>query len=271
MLLRLLRSLVVCWSMLLTTPVWAAAMTNSDVISMMRSGLSADTVRLSVDSAADAQFDTSPDALIGLSKAGVPQAVIQAMLRRASATGPQAPVGSAARSVATPQTKRVSVLPRAIIPVVGQSYVTRYNFWHERGRHLTTNYMRGEFVPINTRVKLVSLAQREMVLELPSGQTVIFEWVKDYTLRPLAEIASELLGERPVPIEQLGGELATSVKSGELRLGMTKEQVLLTRGYPPRHRTPTLAENRWVYWSNRFVTLTLLFDDDILIEGRGIR
>jgi hypothetical protein len=52
---------------------------------------------------------------------------------------------------------------------------------------------------------------------------------------------------------------------------MTKEQVLMTRGYPPRHRTPSLEGNRWVYWSSRVVQLTVVFDGDVLIEGRGLR
>jgi len=140
--------------------------------------------------------------------------------------------------------KRVAVLPPAITPVVGESYFTRYNFWQERGVHVTTNYTRGAFVPINTRVKLVSLQQKKMLLGLPSGETVTIELAEQFSLRPLAEIASELLGTQPVPIEKLGDELASSIRSGEMRLGMTKEQVVLTRGYPPRHRTPTLEANQ---------------------------
>lgn len=271
--LRLLGSILISCSILFAAPASAAAVTNSDVITLVRSGLSEETIRLTVDSTAEANFDTSADALVALSEARVPESVIQAMIKRAAGAGPQAAAAPAARAAVAPtlETKRVAVLPPAITPVVGESYFTRYNFWHERNAHVTTNYSRGFFVQINTRVKLTYLAQGTMRLELPSGESVDIKLIPEFTQRPLADIASELLGTDPVPIEKLGDELAGSIGSGEIRLGMTKEQVLMTRGYPPRHRTPRLEADNWVYWSSRFVTLTLVFQNDVLILGRGIR
>jgi len=256
--------------MFVVAHAWAAAVTNTDVMKLVRSGLAEDTVRLTVNSATETDFDTSAGALVALSQAGVPDSVIQAMIRRAS--GPQVvSVPGARATVSGLAPQRVSVLPPPITPVVGQSYFTRYGFWYERNAHVTTNYARGFFVPVNTSVKLASMTPRKMTLGLPSGETVDIELVPEFTQRPLTEIASELLGTQPVPIERLGDELANSIKSGELRLGMTKEQVLMTRGYPPRHRTPRLEAFQWIYWSSRFVTLTLVFDDDVLVQGRGLR
>lgn len=267
---RVCAVLVLALSLLVGANAWSAPLTNADVVKLVQSKLSADTIKLTINSAESTRFDTSSDGLIALSKAGVPEAVIQAMISRGSGAAPAAaPV--AARPAATLKSNRRSVLPKAITPKAGGSYYTRHNLMYERGSHVTTNYWRGQLLPINSRVTLTSLKPKKMVLTLASGDTVAVAWAKKFSQRPLAEIASELLGDRAVPVDRLGKELAGAIKSGELRLGMSKEQVIMTRGYPPRHKTPSTDSNRWQYWSSRFVYRTLVFQDDLLVEGRGIR
>lgn len=155
-------------------------------------------------------------------------------------------------------------------PVAGSQYYTRYNLMYEKGVHLTTNYWRGTLLPINSRVTLVSVGPRKILLRLEgSGDTVTLDNVREYTLKDTATIARELLGADPVPLEKLGAETAAMVKDGYPRKGMTKEQVIMTRGYPPRHKTPSLDSNRWQYWSSRFVVQTLVFENGVLVTGRG--
>jgi hypothetical protein len=36
-------------------------------------------------------------------------------------------------------------------------------------------------------------------------------------------------------------------------------------GYPPPHATPLLDGNRWIYWTNRFNRIAVLFDDRGLV------
>ena len=62
----------------------------------------------------------------------------------------------------------------------------------------------------------------------------------------------------------------TAVRNGDMRKGMTKELVLLARGHPPAHETPSIEGDRWVYWSSRFVKLTIVFVNGRLSEGRGL-
>lgn len=214
----------------------------------------------------------SPASFLILATALLAAPAWAAAVTNSDVTGPVADEPAAGGPSGSPLTRRISVLPPAIQPImVGESYFTRYNFWYEHGVHVTTNYTRGALVPINTPVKLVSFTPRTMVLGLGSGEFVAIQRIPEFTLRPLSDVASELLGTEPVPIEQLGDELAASIRRGEMRIGMTKEQVLMTRGYPPRHRTPSLEADRWVYWTSRFVTTGLVFQDDVLVLGRGLR
>ena len=39
------------------------------------------------------------------------------------------------------------------------------------------------------------------------------------------------------------------------------EQVLLSVGYPPTHRTPSINAPEWIYWNNRWMTYKVVFDD----------
>lgn len=52
----------------------------------------------------------------------------------------------------------------------------------------------------------------------------------------------------------------TAIQQSKLMKGMTKEQVLMSIGYPPTHGTASLDAPEWKYWYNRFATYLVLFD-----------
>jgi hypothetical protein len=155
-------------------------------------------------------------------------------------------------------------------PVVGQQYYTRHCFMYEKGATETTNYWRGALVPINTQVTLVALGGKDMVLRLASGETVKIDNVEKFSKRDTAAVAHNLLATRPVPIDRFDNATASAIKSGILKMGMTKEQVIMARGYPPGHKTPTLDFDTWTYWSSRFVTQSLVFSNGVLVRGRDV-
>ena len=49
-------------------------------------------------------------------------------------------------------------------------------------------------------------------------------------------------------------------------IGMSKDGVVLAIGYPPEHKTPSLKNNRWVYWASRWNKFAVLFNKDGLVE-----
>ncbi len=150
---------------------------------------------------------------------------------------------------------------------IGKSYYTTHNFMFEKGRHVTTNYWRGEFVPVNTKVTVESMGKKKMVLSFKGTEVVILN-KKAHTKRSMQEVADRMLSSKKVAV---GGKFAKDMKFGELRLGMTKQQVLKTRGYPPAHKTFSTESDRWIYWSSKFVQRTLVFENNKLVAGRGIR
>jgi hypothetical protein len=57
----------------------------------------------------------------------------------------------------------------------------------------------------------------------------------------------------PAPVQE-------AVRSGKIRAGMTKEQVIVSLGYPPAHQTPSLDSPQWKYWFTRVGTFIVLWD-----------
>jgi len=51
-----------------------------------------------------------------------------------------------------------------------------------------------------------------------------------------------------------------AIQESRVEKGMTREQVIMSIGYPPTHQTPDLNATQWRYWYNRWVTYIVEFD-----------
>ena len=240
---------------------------------MIDAGLEESTI-LSVIEKDEGRYDLSVDGLIALKEAGVSETLIQAMLAASSDEATTAHQSSSMQTAddfqeSSENTAEISIVPPFISPQAGNEYYTRYTFYYEREVFRSTNYRRGIMVPINTKVKLVSLGAEEFLLEV-NGQMIKVRNIQKYSGCSSEEFASKMLSSVPTNIDVFGKRLAADIKSGTLRLGMNKEQAIMARGYPPLHETPSIEMDRWVYWSSRFVKRTIVFYDGILSEGRGL-
>lgn len=265
-------------ALIFALPVSVLALDNKDILKMQKAGLSEDTI-LAAMQKEGGEYDTGADALIQLKSAGVSEKIIQKMIAAqpsaSTASSAPAPVATAASDSAPASAVFLqdfpSIAPAKIEPVVGKDYFTRFTFHEEKNEYVTTNYSRGAIIPINTPVKLVSMSGSKLVLKrLDTNQEIKVVNEEKYTAKPITGIAAMMLSAEKTPLEKLPDEVATAVKNGDLRKGMTKELALMARGYPPAHETPSIEGDRWTYWSSRFVKLTVIFSNGRLSEGRGI-
>lgn len=267
-------SLIAAVTLVGTLPL--SAMNNADLIKLKEADLSDETILLSINKE-PAEYDTSATGLIELKKAGLSETIIQrVVVRNSGGESMAAPSGSPAVSASAPMSELFSIespsiAPPLVDPVVGRDYFTRFSFHQEDEKYPITNYARGALVPINTPVKCIAMSGDKLTIRrLDNGTDIKVENVKKYSGKTITEIARILLAEEKTPIEELVPTLANAIRQGEMRKGMTKEQVIMARGYPPAHETPSLDGDRWVYWSSRFVKHTILFANGRLVEGRGI-
>lgn len=257
----------------LLTAVSSYALNNSDIIKMHRAGLDADTIVLAMEKES-ADYDVSTDGLIELKQAKVPENVIQAAIILNA--GGTIPSSSEAQGAAPTQTGvsgqgAPSVLLPEIQPVEGKTYFTRISMWYEKNKHIATNYERGTLLPINSEVEFLGVARKgPRIKRIDTGEVIYLENVPEYSGKSNHDLAARYLSDRKTTIEKLPSEIQDAIRAGQLRLGMTKEQAILARGYPPSHKTPSIEGDRWVFWSSRFVQQTIVFQNGSLVEGRGL-
>jgi hypothetical protein len=251
-----------------------AAMDNSDIIKMTRADFSERTILMAIEKE-PADYDTSPDALIELKQAGVTETVIQKIVSLRRGERDQRDKENASE-VASGSSRWAgqdfsSIAPPTIEPAAGKEYFLRSTLHFEDGEHLGTNYARGTVVAINTPVKIEAIRGNSISLHrIDTGDKLEIVNVEKYTRKSIVELAKLIFAVEDTPLEDLPADLAAAIRAGEMRKGMTKEHVLMARGYPPGHETPSIESDRWVYWSSRFVRHTITFRDGRLFEGRGI-
>jgi len=153
--------------------------------------------------------------------------------------------------------------------MVGAEYFTRYGLRQEKNRWKSTNYGRGVLVPINTKVRVDDITSSTIRLTIvASGEPLKLANIAKYTGGGVDILAERTLSSEPTDLAGL--EFQNDIENGRLRMGMTKDEAILARGYPPAHRTHSTADDRWIYQQNRFVTQTVVFADGKLIAGRDI-
>lgn len=165
----------------------------------------------------------------------------------------------------------VKSIENAPIPEEGREYYLRHGIWHEMWKFDTTNYARGTLVPINAKVRVEKLLGEKMSIRVIADSQLIWIYNRTkYSRQSMYEIARRMLSEKETPLRGCSDETAAAIRSGVMKLGMSKVEVIMARGWPPAHKTPSLDLDTWVYWPSRYVQQTIVFKDGKLAEGRDV-
>ncbi len=121
-----------------------------------------------------------------------------------------------------------------------------------------TNYASGDYLPPNTKVT-VSRIEKKYFIFNADGKTIYMYNVPKYTGLNMSEFFDRTLKPTPVDMGKFTSLERKSMKTGLLKNGMSKEAVLVSRGYPPIHKTPSISGDTWVYWNSRGYHYPLIF------------
>lgn len=159
-------------------------------------------------------------------------------------------------------------------------FYTAYNIWYEAGKENSLwciNYKTGVMIPAGAEVKNVRIVPSVTGRKQGGGMTAIYfvtendgqkYWVNfNQNFHPGKTIQDykDMMFTTKTFAELTGGMSETEIqgiKKGIVKIGMSKEAVLIAFGYPPEHKTPSLEESVWLYWMNRFRTKAINFDSD---------
>lgn len=92
---------------------------------------------------------------------------------------------------------------------------------------------------------------RKMRLGLDYGRAQPLEaWAQKLVVKddPRPKIAAW-----PAPVRE-------AVRAGKVAIGMNKEEVIVSLGYPPAHETPSLDKPQWKYWHTPFGSYLVVWD-----------
>ena len=125
------------------------------------------------------------------------------------------------------------------------------------------------FVPVNTAVSVGKWRGGFTLTRKDTGQLIYFEY------RPgnmggmsVEEYLNIITGPQKINLGSLGATDRKGVQEGRVLKGMTKKGVRIAWGYPARHKTPSLEDNVWTYWRNRWVMKTVTFSNGKVVEVR---
>lgn len=137
---------------------------------------------------------------------------------------------------------------------------SQVNMWEEKGRIIATNYQRGRLIPVNSLVTINGYSSKSIFFTVngESSQLEILN-VEDHTRVSIEQLTSKLFAKSKVNLSNFSKIGREAIEYGNVVDGMTKSEVLVSRGFPPAHVTPNLESNLWKYWQNRFVTRNVEF------------
>jgi outer membrane protein assembly factor BamE (lipoprotein component of BamABCDE complex) len=152
----------------------------------------------------------------------------------------------------------------------GRSLFTCCNLHYENGEISDANYWVGKLLPAGTPVRIdevtddgVMLSAADVKLKLTHEYGAKEESLDQY-------LAKILLANDPKPrIAAYPKEVRRAIEKAKVERGMTREQVLVSLGYPATSVTPSPQSKEWPYWYNpevqpwynRWATYRVVFDD----------
>jgi len=150
-------------------------------------------------------------------------------------------------------------------PLDGQTRYLCCNLHYEQTTVADVNYQQGALLPLGTRVQ-ISKVTRNGVTFQPGGGGAPITVVLKYGRKnlDLDTFVNRLLVPKDpkLALARAGTKVRKQVESGVVEPGMTRDQVLMSLGYPPAHRTPQLSSPQWTYWQNRWISFIVWFDGD---------
>ena len=145
---------------------------------------------------------------------------------------------------------------------------TQVAMWTEKSRVHGTNYSVGMLIPVNSKVKIHAVKGKAIAFEF-KGQKINYIVAPKHTKATSAELLERLFANNPKDLSKFNAATKKNIETGKVVIGMTKDEVLLARGYPPFHKTMSTEADAWTYWKNRWVTAIVSFEDGKVSNIQG--
>lgn len=131
-----------------------------------------------------------------------------------------------------------------------------------------TTQPNGTLLPVCTPVRIDRVNAREIRFTT-NTDGVRHRYVRHRSSRaPIEQHLARYFGGQCPNVQSFTPEDQAGIAQGQIYQGMTKQGVIVAMGYPPEHRTPSLEEDVWRYWTTRHRTMEVFFSNNVV---SGIR
>ncbi len=130
-------------------------------------------------------------------------------------------------------------------------------------RLYSVNYQQMGLIPICTPVEILDTSAKAVRFRA-AGVEYQYLFAKQLRADKVAHL-NEIFGTSCPDQSTLSAEDQAGIQAGRASVGMTRRGVYLALGVPPDHvNQPT--GNVWKYWKNRFGTMDVVFNGDVVSE-----
>jgi len=117
-------------------------------------------------------------------------------------------------------------------------------------------------VPAGTKIVVTDKSRKSFTFTYEDGKNeVLFEFHQPRMGMSLDEYLDKITSAEPVSLSGLSELDRKGVAEGKAKIGMSRDGVMAALGYPATHKTPSLESKTWIYWTNRFRSIAVEFDD----------
>jgi hypothetical protein len=144
----------------------------------------------------------------------------------------------------------------------GRSLMTCCNIHYEGEEVNDANYFVGAMIPAGTPVQVQSMTGNSVTFTADRKKlTLVHTYGRDQ--ESLQQYVNKILvpDDPKAELARFPHAVQQAIHDGRVEKGMTRQQVIMSLGYPPTHRTASTTSNEWTYWYNRWVTYKVQFDD----------
>jgi hypothetical protein len=139
----------------------------------------------------------------------------------------------------------------------------RFNGSHEAS-DANYDYRDSIVFPAGTRVRVLRMTTTKASF-VPEGETAVFTIELRFgrnAMSPGGYYGRLFVPDDPRARLPRSAGLRDAVRDGRLLVGMSKDEALMARGYPPAHRTPSIEGEEWLYYSNHKLCQRVRFVDE---------
>ncbi len=122
-----------------------------------------------------------------------------------------------------------------------------------------TEFAGHDFIPVNTRVSAKSIGNW-IYITSESESRVRLSAKSAYMNMSRAQYIEMLLAPAPMDVSAMSDIDRKGISDAKVHMGMSKEGVKAALGYPAAHKTPSLDNDTWMYWKDRFGRRKVRFD-----------